>query len=69
MMIITLSAEQQDQLFAWLRPINAAHANDGCEPPGYLLEIRVAGGIWGSDAMAVCGSQRLDLGDVSVAVS
>lgn len=68
-MVITLSAEQQAQLFAWLRPITEAHVNDGCEPPGYSLEIRVAGGIWGSDAMAICGSQRLDLGDVKVTVS
>lgn len=67
-MVITLSAEQQDQLFAWIRPVNEAHVNEGCEIPGYTLEIRVAG-PWGSDAMAVCGSQRLDLGDVTVTVS
>lgn len=67
-MVITLSAEQQAQLFAWLQPITEAHVNDDCEPPGYSLEIRVAG-AWGCDAMASCGSQRLDLGDVSVAVS
>lgn len=67
-MVITLSAEQQDLLFAWICPITEAHVNDGCEPPGYSLEIRVAG-PWGCDAMAVCGSQRLDLGDVSVIVS
>lgn len=67
-MVITLSLEQQDQLFAWIRPITEDHVNDGCEPPGYSLEIRLAG-PWGSDAMAVCGSQRLELGDVSVTVS
>ena len=67
-MVITLSAEQQAQLFAWLQPITEVHINDGCEPPGYSLEIRVAE-TWGCDVMAVYGSQRLDLGDVSVAVS
>lgn len=67
-MVITLSAEQQAQLFEWLQPITEAHVNDGCEPPGYSLEIRVAG-AWGSDAMAMYGSSRFDLGDVSVEVS
>lgn len=68
-MVITLTVEQQNQLFVWLRPITETHINNGCEPPGYTLEIRIAGGIWGSDAMAICGSQRLDLGDVTVTVS
>lgn len=68
-MIITLSAEQQDQLFAWLRPITEGHVNDDCMPPGYSLEIRVGGGIWGNDAMAICGSEKLDLGDVLVTIS
>lgn len=67
-MIITLSIEQQSKLFAWLQPITEAHVNASCEPPGYSFEIRM-GGPWGSDAMAICGSQRLDLGDVSVMVS
>ena len=67
-MVITLSAEQQAQLFAWIGPITEAQVNDGCETPGYSLEIRLAG-PWGCDASAVCGSQRLELGDVSVTVS
>lgn len=67
-MIITLSAKQQAQLFAWVQPIMEAHVNAGCEPPDYSIEIRVAG-AWGCDAMAFCGSKRLDLGDVSVTVS
>ena len=67
-MVITLSAEQQAQLFAWIQPITEAHVNADCEPPDYSIEIRM-GGPYGSDAMAVCGSSRLDLGDVSVKVS
>jgi len=67
-MVITLTIQQQAQLFAWLRPITKAHINDGCEPPGYSLEIRVAG-PWGCDAMAICGSQRMDLGDVSLKIT
>ena len=67
-MVITLSTKQQEQLFAWLSPITQAHVNDGCEPPEYSLEIRLAG-PWGCDAMAICGSQKLDLGDVSVTIS
>lgn len=67
-MVIALSAEQQNQLFIWLQPITQAHVNDECEPPGYSIEIRVAG-PWGCDAVASCGSQRLELGGVSVTVS
>ena len=67
-MVITLSAEQQAQLFEWLQPITEAHVNDSCVPSGYSLEIKVAVS-WACDAMAVCGSHRLDLADVSVVVS
>lgn len=67
-MIIQLTLKQQEDLLAWYRPIAAAHFEEECEPPGYKIEILV-GGPLGSEALAVCGSARLDLGEVEVTLS
>jgi hypothetical protein len=64
-MLIKLSRQQELQLLEWAAEIGRAHASAGCEPPGYQLIITVAE-PYGSSAEAVCGSARIDLGEVSV---
>lgn len=64
-MQITISPEQIDRLRALVEPVNVAHVDDGCEPPGYSIEISF-GGPYGNSAVARCGNQTVDLGEVAV---
>ena len=64
-MQITLSDEQVQLLRVFVERINSAHMDADCEPPGYSIEIGF-GGPLGCDAVARCGPQSLDLGEVCV---
>lgn len=66
-MIIYTTTAQDSTLQDWYRQILRAHHDDGCEPPGFTLEIELGlPSHYGISATAVCGSQRLELGDVEV---
>ena len=67
-MVITLTLEQQTQLLAWTRRITEDHINAELMPPGYTLHIEI-GAPFPPDARAMCGSERLELGDVDVKLS
>ena len=64
-MQITLSDAQVRLLRDFVERINLAHMLADCEPPGYAIEIGF-GGPLGCDAVAKCGPQSLELGEVSV---
>lgn len=64
-MVITLSPDQIARLRAMIEPINQAHLEAECEPPGYTLTISFAG-PYGVSLEAQCGRQTIDLGDVDV---
>lgn len=64
-MLITISPEQIERVRALVEPINAAHFDEDCEPPGYSIHIWF-GGPYGTSAEARCGNQTVDLGEVSV---
>ena len=64
-MQITLSAQQVQDLREFVAKIYTAHMEAECEPPGYSITIGFAGPL-GSDAVAKCGTQTLDLGEVHV---
>lgn len=66
-MIISLTLEQQTKLLNWSGKINEDHANADCLSPGYYLEIGICS--IENTACAVCGSLRLELGDVEVNLS
>jgi len=63
-MIITLTLAQQTKLLDWSGKINEDHAAADYLPPGYYLEIGICS--FEITACAVCGSSRLELGDVQV---
>jgi hypothetical protein len=67
-MLITLSSEQQAQLLEWVGRITEDHVNADAMPPGYTLYIEV-GAPFSPDAWAMCGSARLDLGNVDIKLS
>ncbi|PJC18124.1 MAG: hypothetical protein CO065_09095 [Comamonadaceae bacterium CG_4_9_14_0_8_um_filter_57_21] len=67
-MVITLTSEQQAQLFEWVGRITEAHVNAEAMPPGYTLHIEV-GAPFSPDAWVMCGSARLELGDVDIKLS
>jgi len=64
-MQITLSDEQVKLLHDFIVPINHAHLDEQCEPPGYSIEISFAG-PYGCDAVGRCGGRTVELGPVSV---
>jgi hypothetical protein len=64
-MLIRLSHEQELRLLEWSATIGRAHASAGCEPPGYVLIVEVAG-PYGASARAESGSSEIELGDVTV---
>lgn len=64
-MQITLSPAQVKRLQDFIAPINLAHLEAECEPPGYSIEISFAG-PFGCDAIGRCGQQTIELGAVSV---
>lgn len=64
-MQITISPEQVERVRALVAPINVAHFEEGCEPPGYSITVYF-GGPYGISAEARCGSQSVDLGEVLV---
>ena len=64
-MMITISPQQIEHLRALVEPINLAHFNEECEPPGYSILISF-GGPYGNVAVGRCGDQTVDLGEVGV---
>lgn len=64
-MLITISPEQVQLLRELVEPVNLAHFNEGCEPPGYSILISF-GVPYGNDGVGQCGSRRVDLGEVVV---
>lgn len=46
-------------------PINIAHLESVCEPPGPTLTISSVG-PFGGYAVGTCGSQTIDLGEVEI---
>lgn len=64
-MLITISPEQVQLLRELVEPINLAHFNEECEPPGYSILISF-GGPYGNNAVGRCGNQTVDLGEVAV---
>ena len=62
---ITISPEQVQLLRELVEPINLAHFNEECMPPGYSILIAF-GGPFGNDAVAQCGNQSVDLGELVV---
>ena len=63
-MLIKLSQEQEECLLSWSGKIVEENINSGCEPPGYELIISISS--FGQEAEAVCGAERLDLGDICI---
>ena len=64
-MHITISPEQVQLLRELVEPINLAHFNEECMPPGYSILISFCG-PYGNDAVGKCGNQTVDLGEVAV---
>lgn len=64
-MQITISPAQVQLLRELVEPINLAHFNEECEPPGYSIVISF-GGPYGNEAVGRCGNQSIDLGAVAV---
>ncbi len=64
-MLITISPEQVQRLRELVEPINRAHFNEECEPPGYSISISFYG-PYGNDAVGWCGKQSVNLGEVLV---
>lgn len=64
-MRITLTPEQVQRLREFIGPVNVAHFNEECLPPGYEIVIAFAGpfGHW---AIARFGKEELDLGAVGI---
>lgn len=64
-MQITISPEQVQLLRELVEPINLAHVDEECEPPGYSISISFCG-PYGNYAMGRCGNQTVDLGELVV---
>lgn len=64
-MQITLSPEQVALMRAFIAPINAAHADAECEPPGFTITLSFVG-PYGCFAEGQCGAHKVDLGEVEV---
>lgn len=64
-MQITISPAQVQLLRELVEPINLAHFNEECEPPGYSIVISF-GGPYSNEAVCRCGNQSIDLGEVAV---
>jgi hypothetical protein len=64
-MHITISPEQVALMRALVVPINCAHLDAECEPPGFTIAITFLG-PYGNYAVGQCGQQTVDLGEVSV---
>lgn len=66
-MLIRTSAAQDSILHDWYRKIVQAHHDEGCDLPGFTLEIDLGlPAHYGTDIVAICGSARLELGQVDV---
>lgn len=65
-MQITLSPEQVALMRAFVAPINAAHVEEECEPPGFTIAVTFVG-PYGNFAVGQCGAQTIDLGEVDTA--
>ena len=66
-MLIKTSDAQDAEISRWYRAIVRAHAEESCMPPGFTLQIRMGEPAFlGYDAIAVCGSATLELGEVDV---
>lgn len=66
-MIIYTTAEQDKMIGEWYRPHVKAHHEEGCEPPGYTLQINLGiPDFYGYSGTVVCGADRLEIGDVRV---
>ncbi len=48
----------------WVRRLTQIECNADCLPSGYYLEIGI--GVEGTDATAIKGPSKLDLGEVEV---
>lgn len=64
-MLITISPEQIERMRELIEPINLAHFNDDCEPPGYSILMSFCG-PYGNFAVGRCGNQTVDLGEFLV---
>lgn len=64
-MEIILSPEQVLLINSLVNPINIAHIDAGCEPPGFTIAISFLG-PYGNDAVGQCGKQTVDLGEVTI---
>ena len=64
-MLITISPEQIQRLRELVEPVNLAHLNEECEPPGYSILISF-GGPYGTVAEGRCWSQTVGLGEIEV---
>ena len=66
-MIIEFTREQEALLLGWAKNITIRHIDAEAEPPGYELIISVSS--YGHEAEAVCGTDRIDLGCVTLTLS
>lgn len=64
-MHIALSPEQVGLLRELVEPVNIAHFDEECLPPGFTIAISFCG-PYGNDAVGHCGSATVELGPVSV---
>ena len=66
-MIIKTTVEQDRQLNEWYRKHVRAHHEEGLEPPGFTLQFELGLLLhYGNSVSAICGDDRLELGEVEV---
>ena len=67
LMLIKTSEAQDSEIAEWYRSIVRAHTDEDCMPPGFTLQVRMGEpSFLGYDAIAVCGTATLELGEVDV---
>lgn len=64
-MTFFLTAEQVKLVNEWIGPINVAHFDEGCLPPGFEIVISFAG-PYGCRASARSCGEELELGEVEI---
>jgi hypothetical protein len=62
---INFSAAQILKINDWIGKINFAHLHEESQPPGFEIVISFAG-PFGQWADAVCGSEKIELGEVEI---
>ena len=65
-LIIKISKIQEDMISNWMGKIVEGHINEELEPPSGVNIVISIDHIWGDEAEAVSGSQRIDLGSVEI---